>query len=46
MLSEEISVIVGPVEGTFLHAFHMALLACMIIATIGVFTSLMPGQVR
>ena len=36
----------GPLVDTFLHAFHMALVACMIIATIGVFTSLMRGHAR
>lgn len=33
-------------QDTFIHAFHIALLTCMIIATIGVFTSLMRGQSR
>ena len=34
----------GPLQDTFIHAFHMALFTCMIIATAGVFTSLMRGQ--
>jgi EmrB/QacA subfamily drug resistance transporter len=33
----------GSLEDTFVHAFHFALLTCMIIASIGVFTSLMRG---
>jgi len=37
---------VGPLENTFIHAFHIALVTCMIIAAIGVFTSLMRGQAR
>lgn len=36
----------GQLQDTFIHAFHMALLTCMIIATVGVFTSLMRGQNR
>ncbi|MFZ0050631.1 MAG: DHA2 family efflux MFS transporter permease subunit [Desulfobaccales bacterium] len=30
-------------EAVFIHAFHLAMLTCMIIASIGVFTSLMRG---
>lgn len=30
-------------EAVFIHAFHIAMLTCMIIASIGVFTSLMRG---
>lgn len=37
---------VGPLAATFIHAFHMALLTCMIISAIGVFTSLLRGQTR
>jgi hypothetical protein len=33
-------------EGIFVHAFKMALLACMVVAGIGVFTSLLRGQAR
>jgi EmrB/QacA subfamily drug resistance transporter len=33
-------------ESIFVHAFKMALLACMVVAGIGVFTSLMRGQAR
>jgi EmrB/QacA subfamily drug resistance transporter len=33
-------------EGIFVHAFKMALLACMVVAGIGVFTSLLRGQTR
>jgi hypothetical protein len=36
----------GQLQDTFIHAFHVALLTCMIIATVGVFTSLMRGQSR
>ena len=33
----------GSLEAVFIHAFHITLLTCMIIASIGVFTSLMRG---
>jgi EmrB/QacA subfamily drug resistance transporter len=33
-------------EGTFVHAFHTAMLVCMAIASVGVFTSLMRGEAR
>jgi EmrB/QacA subfamily drug resistance transporter len=36
----------GPLQETFVHAFHVALLTCMIIAAAGVFTSLLRGQAR
>ncbi|MGO9020276.1 MAG: MFS transporter [Syntrophobacteraceae bacterium] len=35
-----------PVQDAFVHAFHTALLTCMVIASIGVFTSLARGQSR
>jgi EmrB/QacA subfamily drug resistance transporter len=37
---------IGPLEDTFVHAFHMALFTCMIIAAIGVITSLLRGHAR
>ncbi len=36
----------GPFQNAFVHAFHVALLTCMVIASIGVFTSLVRGQSR
>ncbi|HZE21310.1 MAG TPA: DHA2 family efflux MFS transporter permease subunit [Desulfobaccales bacterium] len=32
-----------PLKAVFTHAFHLALITCMVIASIGVFTSLMRG---
>jgi EmrB/QacA subfamily drug resistance transporter len=46
LLSQKVTTGVGPLRNTFIHAFHMALLTCMIIAAIGVFTSLMRGHSR
>lgn len=43
MLVQKGALSVGSLEDTFVHAFHLALLTCMIIASIGVFTSLMRG---
>ncbi|MGB8991900.1 MAG: MFS transporter [Desulfobaccales bacterium] len=43
MLVQKGTLSVGSLEDTFVHAFHLALLTCMIIASIGVFTSLMRG---
>ncbi|MEW6660227.1 MAG: MFS transporter [Thermodesulfobacteriota bacterium] len=37
---------VATLEATFLHAFRLALLTCMAIAALGVFTSLLRGQAR
>lgn len=37
---------VGQLQDTFVHAFHVAMITCMIIATIGVFTSLLRGQAK
>ncbi len=33
-------------EANFIHAFHVALLTCMVVASLGVFTSLLRGQAR
>lgn len=45
-LSRKIAADPGPLQNTFIHAYHMALFTCMIIAAIGVFTSLMRGRAR
>jgi hypothetical protein len=34
---------VAPLKAAFIHAFHITLLTCMVIASIGVITSLMRG---
>lgn len=44
LISRQASIPLGPLEETFSHAFHMALFTCMLIAAIGVFTSLMRGR--
>ena len=36
----------GLLEGVLPHAFQVALLSCMVVASLGVFTSLMRGQAR
>lgn len=36
----------GLLEAVFTHAFQVALLTCMVVASLGVFTSLMRGQAR
>ncbi len=36
----------GPLKATFLHAFHAAMMTCMVIAAAGVFTSLVRGRSR
>lgn len=36
----------GPLKATFIHAFHVAMSTCMIIAAGGVFTSLVRGRSR
>ncbi len=46
MLRHKGTLVIGTLEDTFIHAFHMALFICMIIATIGVFTSLLRGHAR
>ncbi len=45
-LGQKLGLPVKTLEATFLHAFRMALLTCMAIAAIGVFTSLLRGQKR
>jgi EmrB/QacA subfamily drug resistance transporter len=42
-LSQKLGGSVEPLKAVFTHAFHLALLTCMVIASIGVFTSLMRG---
>ncbi|MGA9754369.1 MAG: DHA2 family efflux MFS transporter permease subunit [Desulfobaccales bacterium] len=42
-LSQKWGLPANPLETVFVHAFHITLLTCMIIASIGVFTSLMRG---
>lgn len=46
LLSQKTGHAVGMLQSTFIHAFHMALLTCMMIASIGVFTSLSRGGAR
>ena len=36
----------GLLKAVFTHAFQVALLTCMPVASLGVFTSLMRGQAR
>jgi hypothetical protein len=43
-LSQKSAADLSPLQDTFVHAYHMALLTCMIIAAIGVLTSLMRGR--
>jgi EmrB/QacA subfamily drug resistance transporter len=42
-LSQKWGLPAEPLKAVFTHAFHITLLTCMIIASIGVFTSLMRG---
>ncbi len=42
-LSQKLGLPAAQLKAVFLHAFHVAMLTCMIIASIGVFTSLMRG---
>jgi EmrB/QacA subfamily drug resistance transporter len=42
-LSQKLGDSAEPLKAVFTHAFHFALLTCMVIASIGVFTSLMRG---
>ena len=42
-LSQKWSLPAHQLEAVFIHAFHITLLTCMVIASIGVFTSLMRG---
>jgi EmrB/QacA subfamily drug resistance transporter len=42
-LSQKLAGPAEPLQAVFTHAFHLALLTCMVIASIGVFTSLMRG---
>jgi EmrB/QacA subfamily drug resistance transporter len=42
-LSQKWGLAAEPLKAVFTHAFHLALLTCMVIASIGVFTSLMRG---
>jgi EmrB/QacA subfamily drug resistance transporter len=42
-LSQKWGLQTDQLEAVFIHAFHITLLTCMIIASIGVFTSLMRG---
>jgi EmrB/QacA subfamily drug resistance transporter len=37
---------ISSLQGTFIHAFHTALFTCMIIASVGVLTSLVRGRGR
>ena len=45
-LVQRLGLPVATLEATFLHAFRLALLTCMAIAAIGVFTSLLRGPRR
>src|SRR5208337_4417794 len=42
-LSQKLGLPADQLQAVFIHAFHVALLTCMVIASIGVFTSLMRG---
>jgi EmrB/QacA subfamily drug resistance transporter len=42
-LSQNWGLPVGSLEATFVHAFHISILACMVIAGIGVLTSILRG---
>ena len=42
-LSQEWGLPAEPLQAVFTHAFHITLLTCMLVASIGVFTSLMRG---
>jgi EmrB/QacA subfamily drug resistance transporter len=42
-LSQKWGLPAAPLEAVFIHALHITLLTCMVIASIGVFTSLMRG---
>ncbi len=42
-LSQKLGLPAAQLQAVFLHAFHLAMLTCMTIASIGVFTSLMRG---
>ncbi len=42
-LSQKLALPAAQLKAVFTHAFHTAMLTCMIIASIGVFTSLMRG---
>jgi hypothetical protein len=46
VLSQMGALACGSVQETFIQAFHFALLTCMIIAAMGVFTSLSRGHAR
>ena len=46
MLARNAVLPAAALQTQFTHAFHMALTACMIVASIGVFTSLMRGSTR
>jgi EmrB/QacA subfamily drug resistance transporter len=42
-LSQKWNLPTAPLEAVFTHAFHITLLTCMLVASIGVFTSLLRG---
>ncbi len=42
-LSQKWGLPAGNLEAVFIHAFHITLLTCMLVASIGVLTSLMRG---
>jgi EmrB/QacA subfamily drug resistance transporter len=46
VLSQRSAADPAPLQNIFIHAHHMAMLVCMCIAAIGVFTSLMRGHAR
>ena len=46
VLSQKGAIPTGLLEPVFIHAFQVALLTCMVVASLGVFTSLMRGQAR
>lgn len=44
LLLQQSATVLGPLQQTFTHAFRMALLACMFIASLGVLASLLRGK--
>ena len=43
-LSQKLGLPEEPLQAIFVHAYHVTLLSCMFVASIGVFTSLLRGQ--
>ena len=46
VLGQKGAIPTGLLEAVFTHTFQVALLTCMVVASLGVFTSLMRGQAR